>query len=418
MKPILLHLFFLLLFQPSFSQDLGSIDWNEDIDFLAKELPYRHFDFFTKKSKKEFNAALENIKNNKDSLSDLAIAIKLQQLIASFGDSHSGLNFYQLIDKNKILPITAYWFRNGYYILQTTPENRAILGKQLVNINGIPIATIADSLSTLFTIDNPATLKKNIPNLIISIQLLQYFGFAQENEIVLGLRNKKGEIENHTIQQGELTRENRKQIIPDQIPLCFRNERSLFFETYQENESLYYIQYNKCWGKELELQYGNAENAAKMPTFASFEETIFRTLNYEYVKKIVFDIRLNAGGSSPQGTELIQKLAAHLLQHPDIKLYVIIGRRTYSSAIINAMDFKRLTNAVFIGEETAGKPNHFGEVKNFKLPSSEIIVNYSTKYFKRTDDDSNSLKPDVLFETSYSDFLNGIDPAYEWVKKQ
>ncbi len=418
MKPILLHIFFLLLFQPSFSQDLGRIDWNMDIDYLAKELPYRHFDFFTKKSKKEFKSGLENIKKNKDSLSDFAIAIKLQQLIASFGDSHTNLNFYQLLEKDKILPVKANWFRNGFYILHTTPENSAILGKQIVNINGIPFATIVDSLSTLFTVDNQAMLKKNIPNFFICIQLLHYFGFAQGEEIVLGLKNEKGEIENHTILPGELTRENRKQIIPDQIPLCYLNERSLFYETYQEKELIYYIQYNKCWSKEMELQFGKAENAEKMPTFASFEEKIFRTLTYESVKKIVFDIRLNGGGSSPQGTELIEKLAAHLRKNPDIKLYVIIGRNTFSSAILNAMDFKRLTNAIFIGEETSGKPNHFGQVQNFKLPNSGIAVTYSTKYFKRTDDDSNSLKPDVLFETSYSDFLNGIDPAYEWVKKQ
>ncbi|MBK7966645.1 MAG: hypothetical protein IPK10_16135 [Bacteroidetes bacterium] len=306
---------------------------------------------------------MKPLKKVKDSLSDFAIAIKLQQLIASFGDSHTGLNFYKLIDKDKILPINAYWFRNGYYILQTTVENNSILGKQIVNINGIPFVTIADSLSSLFTIDNPATLIKNIPNLFTIIQLLQYFGFAQGNEVVLGVRNNKGEIENHTIQPGEFTRKNKKQIVPDQLPLYYVNERSLFNETYQEKEQIYYIQYNKCWSRELELQYGKAEYADKMPTFASFEEKIFRTLNYEYIKKIVFDLRLNTGGSSPQGTELIQKLAAFLNTHPEIKLYVVIGRNTYSSAILNAMDFKRLTNALFIGEETAGMPNHFGEVK-------------------------------------------------------
>ncbi len=418
MKPILLLIFFLLQLQLSYSQLNTKINWGEDIAFLAKELPNRHFDFFTKKSKKVFDAGLENIKKNKDSLSDLAIAIKLQQFIASFGDSHTNLNFYQLLEKDKILPVKANWFKNGFYILHTTAENSAILGKQIVNMNGIPFATIADSLSTLFTIDNQAMLKNNIPKLFTSIQLLQHFGFAQGNEIVLGLRNKKDEIENHIIHPGELTRENRKQIIPDQIPLCYLNEKSLFIETYQEKESLYYIQYNKCWSKELELQYGKAENAEKMPTIASFEEKIFRTLSYEYVKKIVFDIRFNAGGSSPQGTALIEKLAAHLQKNPDIKLYVIIGRNTFSSAILNAMDFKRLTNAIFIGEETSGKPNHFGEVQKFKLPSSGIAVTYSTKFFKRTDDESKSLKPDVLFETSFSDFVNGIDPAYEWVKKK
>ncbi len=408
----------MLLFQPSFSQDLGSIDWSMDIDYLGKELPNKHFNFFTKGTDKEFNAGLENIKKNKDSLSDFAIAIKLQQLIASFGDSHTHLNLDRFLEKDKTLPFIGNWFSDGFYALQTTPEYSDILGKQIVSINGVPFSTIADSLSTLITMDNPSMLKKYLPKFIMSLQILKNFKFTKEDDIELGIKNKNGEIEKKLIKPSELTRQNRKQIIPDQIPLCYLNERSLFNETYQEKESLYYIQYNKCWSKEMELQYGKAENAEKLPTFASFEEKIFRTLTYESVKKIVFDIRLNGGGSSPQGTELIEKLAAHLRKNPDIKLYVIIGRNTFSSAILNAMDFKRLTNAIFIGEETSGKPNHFGQVQNFKLPNSGIAVTYSTKYFKRTDDESNSLKPDVLFETSYSDFLNGIDPAYEWVKKQ
>jgi hypothetical protein len=418
MKPILLPIFFLLQLQLSYSQLNIKINWEEDINFLAKELPNRHFDFFTKKSKKEFKAGLENIKKNEDSLSDFAIAIKLQQLIASFGDSHTSLNLDRFLEKDKTLPFIGNWFSDGFYILQTTSEYSDILGKQIVSINGVPFATIADSLSTLITMDNPSMLKKYLPKFIMSLQLLKIFKFTKEDEIELGIKNKNGEIENKIIKPSELTRQNRKQIIPDPIALCYLNQKSFFIETYQEKDSLYYIQYNKCWSKELELQFGKEENAEKLPTFASFEEKIFRTLTHEYVRKIVFDIRLNGGGSSPQGTELIQKLAAHLHKNPDIKLYVIIGRNTFSSAILNAMDFKRLTNAIFIGEETSGKPNHFGQVENFKLPNSGIAVTYSTKYFKRTDDDSNSLKPDVLFETSYSDFLNGIDPAYEWVKRQ
>jgi hypothetical protein len=97
---------------------------------------------------------------------------------------------------------------------------------------------------------------------------------------------------------------------------------------------------------------------------------------------------------------------------------VVLGRATFSSAILNAMDFKRLTNAIFVGEETSGKPNHFGEVKSFQLPTSKLSVNYSTKYFKMTDENVNTIAPDVKIEMSFSDFMKGVDPVYEWVKQQ
>lgn len=90
----------------------------------------------------------------------------------------------------------------------------------------------------------------------------------------------------------------------------------------------------------------------------------------------------------------------------------------FSSAILNAMDFKRLTNAVFVGEDTSGKPNHFGEIRDMELPSSKLHINYSTKYFKRTDKQVNTITPDVTIEPTFEDFAKGVDPIYEWIKNQ
>jgi uncharacterized membrane protein len=82
------------------------------------------------------------------------------------------------------------------------------------------------------------------------------------------------------------------------------------------------------------------------------------------------------------------------------------------------MDFKEMTQATFVGEETGGKPNHFGEVRSFSLSSSGLKVNYSTKYFQRVDDDLRTLTPDYIVETTFKDFKNGVDPVYEWISKQ
>ena len=34
------------------------------------------------------------------------------------------------------------------------------------------------------------------------------------------------------------------------------------------------------------------------------------------------------------------------------------------------------------------------------------------------DEELNTLTPDVILETNFSDLKKGIDPVYEWVKKQ
>lgn len=82
------------------------------------------------------------------------------------------------------------------------------------------------------------------------------------------------------------------------------------------------------------------------------------------------------------------------------------------------MDFKNMTNAILVGEETSGKPNHLGEIRSFKLPSSALSLQYSTKYFKRTDKDSKTITPDKIIEPSFTEFKSGKDPIFEWILKQ
>jgi hypothetical protein len=399
------------------SQD-GKIDWNTDLDFLAKELSEKHYNFFTVKSKDDFLSGISAIKQESENLNDFQVALKTQQLIAKFGDSHTMLNFNQLLNPNQILPIHLFWTSDGLFVLHTTPENENILGSQVLSINGIPITTIIDSLSTVFAVDNQAMVKSLIPQTIPSLQILEYFGFANTEQVELGLKTRTNQSQTHILKPSQMSRNNRVSVRPDSLAFSTRNENQVFIDNYFSDGKIYYILYNRCLSKEVALEYGNQQMADNLPSFREFEGKIFKTLKDEPVEKIIFDMRYNGGGSSAQGTAFIEKLAKFLEINPAIKTYVILGRATFSSAILNAMDFKNLTNAVFVGEETGGKPNHFGEVRNFQLPNSKLSVNYSTKYFKRTDEDVNTIVPDVKIEMSFSDFIKGIDPIYEWIKQQ
>ena len=419
MKRIIISLLIgLIAFQTIYSQDEQHIDWKIDLDFLAKELPEKHYNLFTVKSKQEFLSGINAIKLNSEKMTDFQVTLRTQQLIAKMGDSHTALYFNQLLDKSQILPIHLFLTSDGFHILHTTPENKEILGSKLLSINKIPIQTIVDSLSTILTIDNQAVVKSRIPQLIPCIQLLEYFGFTDKKEVELGLETSTGQMQNYTLKPSEMSRNNRVSYKPDAFAFCIKNEKAFFTDLYYPEEKIYYMLYNKCWSKEIELESGNKEKAELMPSFNDFEVKALNVLEQNSVNKIIFDLRFNTGGSSAQGTAFIEKLAKFLEKNPHVKTYVIIGRETFSSAILNAMDFKRLTKAIFVGEETSGKPNHFGELRNLQLPTSKLTVGYSTKYFKKTDENINTLKPDISIEMSFSDFTKGIDPVYEWIKKQ
>lgn len=103
-------------------------------------------------------------------------------------------------------------------------------------------------------------------------------------------------------------------------------------------------------------------------------------------------------------------------------LYVIIGRNTFSSAVLNAISLK--DHAFFIGEPTGGKPIHYGETDFLLLPATNYAIKYSTKYFDVYYNGTNvvpiqytrdSLYPNKIIEPTINDYLNDNDPVLEFI---
>lgn len=416
MKKLILTSLIVFLFV-FIAQRVNSIDWNSDLDFLKVELPKKHANFYHKGNEKQFFDGIESIRSTAGKYSDLSVALKIQQLIASFGDSHTNADLSKFLDNSKVLPIHLLWLKDGIYILHTTPENKVILEHRIVKINGNPITEVIDSLSTLFTIDNDAAKKNTIYRKLVYVQLLQYFNFATSEDIVLELENSDGKKLTHTIRPAVMTRSNRVSFKPSSLAFCNMNEKAFFIDSIMRNDNAYYIQYNSCWSREYPYTgfNGNPEN---LPSFIQFRKKVIETLKRENFDKIIFDMRFNGGGNSSQGTELIKEMAAMDNVNVKGKLYVITGRLTFSSAIINTMDFMKMTKAIFVGEETTGKPNHYGEVKSFVLPFSGMTVSYSTKYFRNSDKDLKTITPDKIVETTFNDLMTGKDPVYDWIIMQ
>ncbi len=407
----------LVLFTLQSCAQTPTINWTSDLNYLQTEFPKKHCGF-NKLNNQTFTREIENLKANADHLSDFEIAIQLQQAIASLGDSHSGINISPFINKEQLLPITLQWFSDGLYILHCNNEYKNILGLQLIAINNIPLQTITDSLTTLVAAENKALVKKSVSNYIPILQLLQYFKFANTNEVTLQLTDGNGQTSEQIIKASSKNRDNRASYHIENVPLCYQNGRDWFHSYYQKNDHIYYIKYSNCWSKELQVKYKNGRNADRLPSFAAFEEQTLKEISEVSIDKIIFDVRFNSGRNSEQGTIFIAKLADYLKTHPDVKVYGIIGNKTFSSAILNAIDLKELCNAQLIGEETSGSPNHFGEVRSFKLPESGLKINYSTKYFHRIDGDVHTIVPDHIEETSFEQFKQGIDPVYNWIAEQ
>lgn len=417
MKQILCLFLILFCTQILIAQN-DSIDWVADLTYIKYELPKKHYDLFFKLSESEFNNQIDKLISIAPDLSIYEIFDKLNQLIARIGDSHTSIDYGYLYKEDLILPFSLYSFSDGLYITHARISYQKLLGQELISINNYPIQQIVDSLSTLIVIDNESTIKNLIPRIIGFVPHLEYFGFSKSDLISISTKDMNGSIIETIIENRLLKKEKIIRFEPDSMSYCWSNRNQFFSQTYFSKDSIVYILYNRCWSKELEKILGSRKRAKSFPSFRKFQKEIFKQIENNLSSKIIFDLRFNPGGSSLQGTRLINKIAELEDINQKDKLFVVTGKHTYSSGIINVMDFKENTNATFIGEVTSGRPNHYGEVKYLTLPSSGLKINYSTKYFNKYKPDSDAFYPDIKIETRFIDYKNGIDPVFEFIRRQ
>jgi C-terminal processing protease CtpA/Prc len=190
---------------------------------------------------------------------------------------------------------------------------------------------------------------------------------------------------------------------PEARPLYRRRPDENYWLVLLEPSQVLYVQYRRA-------SDGGAES------FSQFAARIIQMLDSEPVRALVLDLRNNTGGNSG----LMEPLLVSLERRPEWSsgegLYTIIGRATFSSALMNAFDLKARTRAILVGEETGGKPNHYGQVSSFNLPTSGIRVFHSTRFFRLSaTSDPSSLSPDVPVEIRSRDYFEGRDPVLETV---
>lgn len=420
----LLILVFLLIITKGHAQNRSSADFRYDIKYLKDTLPAKHPNLFFTISKRAFDASLDSISDRVDEMSDFEIIMSLREVVARIGDPHTNFGFYEAINTRGHFPIEVFWFSDDIYIMGCQKGYEAALGKKLVAINDVDIATVVDKVSRVVPKTRPYFSQKRMHYFLVLSGILEYYGITKGDSAKFTVQSANGSTNDMMINVAKNDYEVDGFAYYDnkEMPFYWQRVQSdnipFFRERYFEKDSIYFIQYNRCWSKELENKYGNEEEAEGLPSFEEFKRKVFETMNTKPVKKVLFDMRFNGGGNSIQGTEFINTLAKLDHVNQTGRLYVGISSHTFSSAVINSMDFRLNTNAILIGTSTGGSPNHYGEVRALVLPKTQLEVYHSTRYFKYIEEEIDTVVPDVAVTNSFEGFNKRLDPLYEYVKKR
>jgi C-terminal processing protease CtpA/Prc len=155
----------------------------------------------------------------------------------------------------------------------------------------------------------------------------------------------------------------------------------------------------------------NAMNDGRDETLAAFAIALRRRI--AGFRAVAVDLRLNNGGEASKADELLRTLIAADTQ--GVRLAVLTSRMTFSAAQTFAARIDQWTGAVFVGQPTGSKPNHYGNERKFLLPNSGLRGTISSGLNQPVTarDERMTIAPDIAVPTRAKDYFAGADPTLD-----
>ncbi|MDX2140383.1 MAG: hypothetical protein SF123_20020 [Chloroflexota bacterium] len=380
--------------------------WQQDLDYLVQNIGVVHRNAFWRVSREDFEAQAAALRAQIPTLADGEIMTRMAELLALIGDGHTRPYLHEY-GFYRTFPIGLRWLGNDLVVMSATETYRDVIGGRVVQIGAMDTPAAMVAVTPLISIDNHQQLLARSPQWLTTPEALAAVDALDDAESgvyvvemadgervtleLLPIASDDAELEWVTIYE----------VLAGAPPLRMQNPNSYYWYTYLEETQALYFQYNICANDPEQ-------------SFADFNTEMFAFIDANPVANIVIDVRFNGGGNSTVLRPFIDAIKARPQLNTADTLSVLIGRGTFSSAVMNALQLDEETNARLIGEGTSGKPNHYGETRTFELPNSQIPISYSTRFFRQlTDRDPEALYPNWEIAMTWEDLLTGRDPVLE-----
>jgi len=390
--------------------------WRADLRFMAEAMPKYHKNLFHSMTRDQFDAAVQELDRKIPTLARHRIIVELARIVARVGDGHT--NIAPTRDAKigfHSLPIKLYYFADGLIIRSATKDHADLVGASVVQIGNAPTAKAFDVVKQLIGRDNEMDLKFFAPFLMSMPEVLHAVGLIDDPNEAAFVVEKNGQQRSVKLKPvGPV------QLLPPDTdlswlpqtdwvdardtakqptPLWLTDPQNKFWLRYLVDQQTLYVQLNQIGNKDDE-------------SMESFAKRLLETIDANPVARLVVDLRLNRGGNGDFNRPILRALIKANKVDQKGKLFVIIGRSTWSAAQFLVNNLEDYTEAIFVGEPTGGKRNSYGDSRRITLPNSGVTVRVSTLWWQEDERDKRQWKaPDLATELTFKDYENNVDPA-------
>ncbi len=396
---------------PAIGENRFSVDqMNQDIDALELAIRTTHPDYTRYTPAVDWESQITRAKSGLESASEAGFYARLARLVALLHDGHSSV-----IPTGPLIvrrwPMSLSLRGDGVWIEAAAPAISQGVGARIVSISGVPIEDILTSLAPYLPGDNAQSQRFYASRMLTSPLLLRELGLAASIEgIPLVVEARDG---------------TRKAIEPplppaDAEPEFSRGGDWVGIESmiptkplWMEDPGVAYWMRPIAGGKVLYIRYREVAWNESRPFDAFCKEAAAASAE-PGVERVVIDLRGNGGGNNHFSYFLLHAMIGSPANRAG-RLYVLIDGDVYSAAQNFATNMEKHTYAVFVGEPTGGRPNHFGDAKAVVLPSSQYVLRCSTlRWFDSDPRDARQwIMPDIVVPMRMSDIMAGTDPVLD-----
>jgi len=386
-----------------------SAQWRADLDYLVEALGREHRNLFHSVSRESFDGAVRSLRARIPALDEHEIVVELARLVALVGDGHTSLPLVAIPGFRRY-PLRLYHYADGLCVQAIAREHGATAGARLLAIGDTPATDAYDAMRPLISRDNEMGVKAAAPELLTIPEVLHARGvLADPEQATYVVQRPSGERVTCALRPVEA--------LPADLadahdgaatgsPLWLQRSPEHNWCMHLADVGALYVQYNR-------VRDGQDDSVA------AFFDRVFALIEREDAQRLILDVRLNGGGNMSLNRPLIH----HLIRCNQVnqwgKLFVIIGRHTFSAAMNLAVDLERHTRALFVGEPTGARPNHFGENADITLPHSGLRCTASALWWQYSSprDDRPWIAPDVPAALWAADYAANRDPVLDAIMR-
>jgi len=412
------YLFLPLLFLFALTQAQTKItvaDWQSDLRFLQQTIHKDYPFLFHKITAAQFDAEVDKLYNAMPSMQEHERAAGLVRMVALLKYGHTALRWRESPSRYHSAPINFYWFSDGVYVEGVSKNYAPILGAKLVRVEGVPVMQALEAVKPLVSAENEQFFKAYGLDYLGNPEALhaQHVTKALKKNLTYTFEKDGKSFEQTVATLDTFAPPRVYGFIKGNTDWLTVRDTSTTPYYLKNLDKIYYFEYLPAT-KTVYVRHSQIQDDPQ-EAIPVFYKKVFEFIDQHDVERLVLDVRLNGGGNNYKNKPIITGIIESKKINQPGKLFVIIGRRTFSACQNLVNQLSNYTNALFVGEPTGENINFYGDNRRVELPKTKTPVYLSFAWWqdKAPWENASWLAPQLAVDMSFNDYKTNKDPVLD-----